>query len=99
MKVTRHSKKKSQSNIPLLYSCLIVDNSVDLDYDRKLPLHVTMLPNPSHLDAVDPVTSGKARGRQLTLKDGCYSDLPDSKMGDKVSAKNSLLIVNFFLSK
>lgn len=62
---------------------------MDLDYGRKLPLHVTMLPNPSHLDAVDPVTTGKARGRQLTLKDGCYSDLPDRQMGDKVSAKYS----------
>lgn len=58
---------------------------MDLDYGRKLPLHVMMLPNPSHLDAVDPVTTGKARGRQLTLKDGCYSDLPDSQMGDKVT--------------
>lgn len=44
-----------------------------------------MLPNPSHLDAVDPVITGKARGRQLTLKDGCYSDLPDCQMGDKVT--------------
>lgn len=44
-----------------------------------------MLPNPSHLDAVDPVTTGKARGRQLTLKDGCYSDLSDSQLGDKVT--------------
>lgn len=59
-------------------------NSADLDYGRKQPLHVTMLPNPSHLDAVDPVTTGKARGRQLTLKDGSYSDLPDCQMGDKV---------------
>ena len=66
-------------------SLLILVNSADLDYGRELPLHVTMLPNPSHLDAVDPVTAGKARGRQLTLKDGCYSDLPDSQLGDKVA--------------
>ena len=58
---------------------------MDLDYGRRQPLHVAMLPNPSHLDAVDPVTTGKARGRQLTLKDGCYSDLPDCQMGDKVT--------------
>ncbi|XP_058954932.2 2-oxoadipate dehydrogenase complex component E1 [Pocillopora verrucosa] len=55
--------------------------SVDLeDYD----LRVTMLPNPSHLEAVNPVTAGKARGRQLTLKDGCFSNLADSPLGDKV---------------
>ena len=58
---------------------------MDLDCGSKLPFHVTMLPNPSHLDAVDPVVVGKVRGRQLTLKDGCYSDRPDSQMGDKVS--------------
>ena len=69
---------------------LIAVNSADLDYGRKLPLHVTMLPNPSHLDAVDPVITGKARGRQLTLKDGCYSDLPDCQMGDKVTVFSTM---------
>ena len=44
-----------------------------------------MLPNPSHLEAVNPVSAGKARGRQLTLKDGCYSDSKAGPMGDKVS--------------
>ena len=82
MQVTLLFIKLSLFNILFLF---IVVNSVDLDYGRKLPLHVTMLPNPSHLDAVDPVTTGKARGRQLTLKDGCYSDLPDSQLGDKVT--------------
>lgn len=43
-----------------------------------------MLPNPSHLEAVNPVTAGKARGRQLTLKDGCFSNLTDSPLGEKV---------------
>ena len=69
--------------------CFIVASSVDLDYGHKLPFHVTMLPNPSHLEAVDPVTTGKARGRQLTLKDGCYSDRPDSQLGDKVTTSKS----------
>lgn len=59
-------------------------SSVDLDYGRESPLHVTMLPNPSHLEAVNPVVTGKVRGRQLTLKDGCYGDHPDSQIGDKV---------------
>jgi len=52
-----------------------------------------MLPNPSHLDAVDPVTTGKARGRQLTLKDGCYSDLPDCQMGDKVTVCSTYIVI------
>jgi len=59
-------------------------SSVSLDYGHKSPIHVSMLPNPSHLEAVDPVVAGKARGRQWTLKDGCYGDRPDCQMGDKV---------------
>ncbi|XP_073248521.1 2-oxoadipate dehydrogenase complex component E1-like [Porites lutea] len=59
-------------------------SSVDLHYGHTRPLHVTMLPNPSHLEAVNPVVVGKARGRQLTLKDGCYSDRHDCQTGDKV---------------
>ena len=62
---------------------IFVDISVDLHEDYHL--RVAMLPNPSHLEAVNPVTAGKARGRQLTLKDGCYSNLPDSQLGDKVT--------------
>ena len=34
------------------------------------PLCVTLLPNPSHLEAVNPVTVGKARGRLLSLAQG-----------------------------
>lgn len=61
---------------------------MDLHYGHTRPLHVTMLPNPSHLEAVDPVVVGKARGRQLTLKDGCYSDRHDCQTGDKVGSRN-----------
>ena len=59
---------------------------MNLDFGHKLPLHVTMLPNPSHLEAVNPVSAGKARGRQLTLRDGCYGDSRDGLMGDKVGS-------------
>ncbi len=43
-------------------------------------VHVTMLPNPSHLEAVNPVSVGKARARQLTRKEYPYSakDSPQS---------------------
>eukprot|EP00002_Diphylleia_rotans_P000348 TRINITY_DN1017_c0_g1_i1.p1 TRINITY_DN1017_c0_g1~~TRINITY_DN1017_c0_g1_i1.p1 ORF type:complete len:900 (-),score=190.22 TRINITY_DN1017_c0_g1_i1:508-3207(-) len=38
--------------------------SVDImDYGPK-PLHVSVLPNPSHLEAVNPVAMGKARAKQ-----------------------------------
>uniref|UniRef100_A0AC35TR80 RRM domain-containing protein n=1 Tax=Rhabditophanes sp. KR3021 TaxID=114890 RepID=A0AC35TR80_9BILA len=37
-------------------------------------VHITMLPNPSHLEAVNPVAMGKARGRAATLRVGEYAD-------------------------
>ena len=35
---------------------------------------MSLLPNPSHLEAVNPVAVGKARARLLTLRQGPYSD-------------------------
>ncbi|XP_013414055.1 probable 2-oxoglutarate dehydrogenase E1 component DHKTD1, mitochondrial, partial [Lingula anatina] len=58
-------------------------SSVELNYGEK-KICVTMVPNPSHLEASKPVAVGKARGRQQTLKDGDYSDDPAAVMGDKV---------------
>jgi len=43
-------------------------------------VHVTMLPNPSHLEAVNPVAVGKARGRHMTKGTGEYSE--SGQMGD-----------------
>lgn len=58
-------------------------NSLDLDLeDHKL--YVTMLPNPSHLEAVNPVACGKTRARQRSLGEGCYSSDPSARPGDKV---------------
>ncbi|GAB6031789.1 putative 2-oxoglutarate dehydrogenase E1 component DHKTD1, mitochondrial [Chamberlinius hualienensis] len=36
-------------------------------------LHVTMIPNPSHLEAANPVAVGKTRGKLLMLQDGGYA--------------------------
>ncbi|ORX97262.1 2-oxoglutarate dehydrogenase, E1 component [Basidiobolus meristosporus CBS 931.73] len=38
-----------------------------LDYGAEKPLHVSMLHNPSHLEAVNPVAMGKARAKQTFL--------------------------------
>nr|XP_006633362.2 PREDICTED: probable 2-oxoglutarate dehydrogenase E1 component DHKTD1, mitochondrial isoform X1 [Lepisosteus oculatus] len=59
-------------------------SSVDLDFGSGHPLHVTMLPNPSHLEAINPVTVGKTRGRQQSKKDGDYSPDSSGQPGDKV---------------
>ncbi|XP_049814379.1 probable 2-oxoglutarate dehydrogenase E1 component DHKTD1 homolog, mitochondrial [Schistocerca nitens] len=46
-------------------------SSVDLNISGR-PLHITILYNPSHLEAVNPVSMGKTRGRQQTVNDGTY---------------------------
>ncbi|CAJ0581966.1 unnamed protein product, partial [Mesorhabditis spiculigera] len=47
-------------------------------------VHVTMLPNPSHLEAVNPVAMGKARGRSRSLSLGEYSEERGARVGDGV---------------
>lgn len=49
-----------------------------MKYDQS-SVHVSLVPNPSHLEAVDPLVLGKARAKQLTLRDGLYSTQPTSK--------------------
>uniref|UniRef100_A0A7E4UQ48 Transket_pyr domain-containing protein n=1 Tax=Panagrellus redivivus TaxID=6233 RepID=A0A7E4UQ48_PANRE len=57
-------------------------------FDYKSPegnVHITMLPNPSHLEAVNPVAMGKARGRAATKRLGDYgSEAEGSEVGDGV---------------
>uniref|UniRef100_A0A8C1USJ6 2-oxoadipate dehydrogenase complex component E1 n=1 Tax=Cyprinus carpio TaxID=7962 RepID=A0A8C1USJ6_CYPCA len=59
-------------------------STVELDFGAGHPLHVTMLPNPSHLEAINPVTQGKTRGRQQVKQEGDYSTDPHAQPGDKV---------------
>ncbi|XP_071504973.1 2-oxoadipate dehydrogenase complex component E1-like [Diadema antillarum] len=59
--------------------------TVDLDVDGK-SLHLSLIPNPSHLEANIPVGIGKARARQQTKQEGDYRPEEDSMscIGDKV---------------
>ncbi|KAJ3050906.1 hypothetical protein HK097_008117 [Rhizophlyctis rosea] len=56
--------------------------STDLNYGAPRKLHVSMLHNPSHLEAANPVALGKARARQMYLyEEGKESDC---YLGDRV---------------
>ncbi|KAJ1653041.1 hypothetical protein IWQ61_006754 [Dispira simplex] len=56
-----------------------------LDYGTGLPLHVSLLPNPSHLEAVNPVAMGKARAKQMQLFDRLGDAANTScELGDRV---------------
>lgn len=59
-------------------------SSIELDLGAEHPLHVTMLPNPSHLEAINPVAQGKTRARQQLRKEGDYSPEDDAQPGDQV---------------
>lgn len=47
-------------------------------------VHVSLLPNPSHLEAVNPYAVGKARAKHLEELAGDYSGNDSGKMGDKI---------------
>ena len=58
-------------------------------------IHVTMLPNPSHLEAVNPVAVGKARGKHMTQKKGDYGE---GKMGDDILCVQVHLFYSIYLN-
>ncbi|XP_078039369.1 putative 2-oxoadipate dehydrogenase complex component E1 homolog [Augochlora pura] len=58
-------------------------SSTDLDINGK-NLHVSMLRNPSHLEAVNPVSMGKTRGVMQAIGEGAYSEDENAKWSDKV---------------
>jgi len=66
-------------------------SSVDLTCLDGSRVHVSMLPNPSHLEAVNPVTAGKVRGAHMSRKKGDYS-ANDAAESDLVG-KNILSLV------
>ncbi|GLB42448.1 putative 2-oxoglutarate dehydrogenase C-terminal [Lyophyllum shimeji] len=55
--------------------------SPTLDYGAGNPLKISLLPNPSHLEAVNPVALGKTRAKQYSL---LKTSPADCELGDKV---------------
>ncbi|XP_001650884.2 probable 2-oxoglutarate dehydrogenase E1 component DHKTD1 homolog, mitochondrial [Aedes aegypti] len=53
------------------------NTSTDININGKT-IHLNMLNNPSHLEAVNPVSMGKTRAKQLSLQDGPYQLNPSN---------------------
>ncbi|XP_065076588.1 probable 2-oxoglutarate dehydrogenase E1 component DHKTD1 homolog, mitochondrial [Ochlerotatus camptorhynchus] len=51
------------------------NTSTNLNINGKT-IHLNLLNNPSHLEAVNPVSMGKTRAKQLSLQDGPYHNDP-----------------------
>ncbi|XP_017493911.1 PREDICTED: probable 2-oxoglutarate dehydrogenase E1 component DHKTD1 homolog, mitochondrial, partial [Rhagoletis zephyria] len=58
-------------------------SSEDLEVEGK-KIHISLLRNPSHLEAVNPVSMGKTRSKQQTLRDGAFSADPNTPFGTTV---------------
>ncbi|CAD5119147.1 DgyrCDS7785 [Dimorphilus gyrociliatus] len=56
-------------------------SSIDLKYGDS-SIHCSMVPNPSHLEAVNPVAMGKTRAKEQSNAVGDYSNDPSSRLGD-----------------
>ena len=63
--------------------------------------HVTMLPNPSHLEAVNPVAMGKARARHMSANTGdyCVKARTSFIFGQRMNFKDTLGCKMFAQSK
>ncbi|KAJ3394106.1 hypothetical protein HDU84_000134 [Entophlyctis sp. JEL0112] len=60
-----------------------VARSVDLDYPHSSArVHVSLLHNPSHLEAINPVTAGKTRAKQFDLLKAMVGNSESSSMCD-----------------
>lgn len=61
--------------------------SADVSEDFEIngnKVHLTMLHNPSHLEAANPVSMGKTRSKQQSIRDGAFSSDPQKQFGSDV---------------
>jgi 2-oxoglutarate dehydrogenase E1 component len=74
--------------------------STDISLGDSRSIHLTLAPNPSHLEAVDPVVEGKARARQDDYgKQGITKVLPVLMHGDAAFAGQGIVAEVFNLSQ
>lgn len=68
-----------------IFSHLFQSVDLPIQGDGK-KIHISMLPNPSHLEAVNAVAIGKTRAKQLFLKESPYDVTGNSRtrLGDRV---------------
>ena len=62
--------------------------STDLMADTGMPVHITLAPNPSHLEAVDPVVEGIARARIDREHQSEDAVVPILVHGDEITLSN-----------
>ena len=74
--------------------------SVDYKWDKDKYLHISLVANPSHLEAVDPVVEGKARGTQQYRKDSARKKvIPILIHGDAAFSGQGIVAETFNMSQ
>jgi 2-oxoglutarate dehydrogenase E1 component len=74
--------------------------STDVTLKNGASMHLTLVPNPSHLEAVNPVTEGKTRARQDSYgKDGAARVLPVLIHGDAAFAGQGIVAETLNMSQ
>jgi 2-oxoglutarate dehydrogenase E1 component len=74
--------------------------SCDRTSGKGNPIHLTLTPNPSHLEAVNPVVEGRARGKQHLRGDQKYTQvMPLLIHGDAAFAGQGLVAETLNLSQ
>ena len=69
--------------------------STDVTLESGAGMHLTLVPNPSHLEAVNPVAEGKTRSRQDSYdKDGASRVLPVLIHGDAAFSGQGIVAGN-----
>lgn len=73
--------------------------STDREFEGK-KIHLTLSPNPSHLEAVNPVVVGKVRAKQTTLKDKTNDKVMSILIhGDAAMAGQGIVAETFAMSQ
>lgn len=74
--------------------------SVDYRWAEGKTIHISLVSNPSHLEAVDPVVQGKARGTQRRKNDGIRKKvIPVLIHGDAAFAGQGIVAETFNMSQ
>lgn len=77
-----------------------IGQSTDFEIDDGRTIHISLVSNPSHLEAVDPVVQGKARGTQRLKKDETRKlILPVLVHGDAAFSGQGIVAETFNISQ
>ncbi|KAK2717942.1 2-oxoadipate dehydrogenase complex component E1-like [Artemia franciscana] len=102
-KIKGHSEfPENFKTIGDVLSHLSISTDIQISHNN---VHFTLIPNPSHLEAINPVVVGKTRSKQQSKKSGSYSNTGESEVlclqvhGDAALAGQGIIQETLALSR